>query len=89
MLSVCRALLKTRTPLSATVGLALAGWKGATHIDVYGADMQGLTDWDGTTLPNQKRKEERWIRERAIWAGTVERLKDMGCTVTRIGYDDA
>lgn len=59
------------TRYSATAGLYYAIHAGATRVDVYGADMTGVQDWDGT-LAGETRNDERWERERAIWNKLAE-----------------
>ena len=58
---------------SATSALVLARWLGATHLDVYGVDMTGVTCCAGETMAPQ-RKQSRWERERDLWAEIVNWL---------------
>ena len=72
---------------SATIGLALAAWRGATHIDCYGVDWTGTKDFDGVMLPEQIRDRRRWQREINVWRGMYRRLSARGITFTRIGHE--
>lgn len=69
---------------SATAAIALAYLLGATHADVYGADMQGVKDFDGTTCTQDTRDERRWNRERTMWNDTVAWMAFNGMAVRRI-----
>lgn len=70
------------TLFSATCALVYAGWRGATRIDVYGADMMGTQDYDGAQA-GARRDEGRWKSERVIWATTVAQLNERGIEVIR------
>lgn len=69
------------TRFTATAALKYAAWTGATRIDVYGADMAGELDWDGTKA-GEWRDEDRWREERDIWNRTVA---EIGVEVIRHG----
>lgn len=69
---------------SATAAIALAYLLGATHADVYGANMEGLEDFDGTTCTQDTRDERRWNRERTMWNDTVAWMAFQGMAVRRI-----
>lgn len=67
---------------SATCALVYAAWRGASRIDVYGADMHGTQDYDGVQA-GARRDEVRWKSERTIWATTVAQLNERGIEVIR------
>jgi hypothetical protein len=81
MLSYCPHAMQW-CMFSATMALIYCAFKGATLIDVYGADMLGTADWDGTQA-GKNRTEERWRCERAIWTNNAEWLNQRGITVER------
>lgn len=72
--------------LSATTALVYAAERGATLIEVWGADMAGTADYDGREA-GEKRDAERWQRERQIWAETVATLDRRGVEVRRMGLE--
>lgn len=67
---------------SSTTALIYAAYKGATTIDVYGADNEGTADWDGTQA-GKNRSIDRWTLERGLWRGLSEWLAEHGVTVNR------
>lgn len=68
---------------SATAALVLASELGATHVDVYGADMRGIGDFQGRQcLLN--RNFARWELERKIFSDVTDWLKSGGVTVRRL-----
>ena len=68
---------------SATAAAAFAFSEGARRIDFYGADMEGVEDFDGATDPTNNRTAQRWQHERENWAKLLPWLEQRGCTVTR------
>lgn len=77
----CPPDLKAQT-FSATAGLVGLAYLGAKRIDVYGADWQGMADWDGKEA-GENRKDERWAREAYLWNGIVHYLAGQGVEVHR------
>lgn len=59
----------------------IAGEAEAT-IDVYGVDLRGVSDAHGTPPPFgqnlRDRSEGRWAKERRLWDGLVQALRDTG-----------
>lgn len=74
---------------SSTLAVALAEFLGAAVIDVYGADLRGSADWDGTANEKQRRSETRWNLERDIFLRMTELLDSAGVTLRRIGCEPA
>ncbi len=68
--------------LTATAALVYCGFRGATTIDVYGADWSGVKDWDGVAA-GKNRSEARWVMERGIWANVTNWLNARGVEVIR------
>lgn len=66
------------TRYTATAALYFAAWSGATRVDVWGCDWSGTKDWDGGTA--ERRTDERWADEQAIWQGVID---DTGIKVVR------
>ena len=57
----------TDAPESATTALVYAGYRGATRVDVYGADWApDAPDWDGVAA-GRNRTADRFALERGIW----------------------
>jgi len=69
---------------SATVAVVLAWNLGATEIAVLGADLAGRADFDGVSLPRQRRSPERWQRERDCWTRLIAWMHGEGVEVTRV-----
>lgn len=69
---------------SATAAIALAHDKGATAIDLYGADLCGRDDYDGTTDASDDRSDGRWKTERKTLADVCRWLHDVNIRVRRI-----
>ena len=69
---------------SATAAISLAFLLGATSADVYGADMRGESDFDGSRDTRDNRDEKRWLREAGIWNETIAWLSFNGMAVRRI-----
>jgi hypothetical protein len=70
---------------SATAGLILCAWLGATEIRVYGADWaDDAPDWDGHQDPENRRKATRWSEESEYWNKAVRFLAGNGVTVERV-----
>lgn len=59
----------------------LAVFLGATHIDVYGADMAGIGDFLGNQCASN-RDRRRWNEERAWLQGIDHWLHERGVTIT-------
>lgn len=60
---------------STTRAIVAAAWhQRAAEIDIYGADMMGVADYDGFTCPADNRKAARWAKERAILDQTIARM---------------
>ena len=67
---------------SSTTALMFAVDLGATRIDCFGMDCEGLSDWDGT--PHAGRGPERWERELKLWDGLVRWLANRNVEVSRV-----
>lgn len=65
---------------SATSGAVLAAALGATVIDVYGCDLAGTLDWDGTAA-GKWRTDDRWKSERELWMLLRDVLAGRGVTL--------
>lgn len=57
-----------------------AAMSGATRLDIYGCDLAGAADWDGTQA-GERRTEERWTREREIWRRVTAWIEGRGVRV--------
>lgn len=66
---------------SSTTALMFAAHLGATRIDCFGMDWEGLSDWDG--MPHAGRDPERWEREMKLWEGLVRWLANRNVEVSR------
>ena len=66
-----------------TCAIMFAFVNGATEIDVYGCDWAGNLDYDGTKA-GEDRSEARWAKERAVFEGIADWLKERGVEVRRI-----
>lgn len=69
-----------------TAALVLADHISADEITIYGADMEGLEDWDGHVPASARsgRSEHRWERERYIFGHVIGWLQsERGINVTR------
>jgi hypothetical protein len=64
---------------SATTAAALAWTLGASDIEIYGADMSGAMDFDGTTPPGCDRSPSRWAIERGVWSNLGAWIRGTGC----------
>lgn len=73
------------TMYSAVAGLVLLGWQGAEEVHVYGADWTNQPDWDGHNAPTNRRTDDRWQSEIALWTNAVAWLKGRGTEVIRHG----
>lgn len=73
---------------TAPAALALAGYLGATTIDVYGADWTDEADFDGVRASETRRDAERWAMEIPIWNRVADWLRGKGCEVTRHGFHE-
>lgn len=67
---------------SASAALALAASLGTVDVAVFGADMAGALDYDGTTGGRNRRDADRWCREREIMASMVSAARRIGIEVT-------
>ncbi len=67
---------------SFTSAIVYAAFKGATEIDVFGADWSGTADFDGVQA-GKNRSEDRWREERGIFGALQIVLRQRGCEVTR------
>jgi hypothetical protein len=65
------------------VALMLAWWLGADVMDVHGIDLDGDSDFQGTS--HDTRLGGRWECERPITAGIVRALRASGVTVNLYG----
>jgi hypothetical protein len=72
---------------SSCAALLLASHLGATTVDVYGADMSGERDWDGSVPADVVRTPARWGRERCRWDLIVGWMSDAGVIVNRATGD--
>jgi hypothetical protein len=70
------------TSFSSLAAVWYAVAKGATTIRVYGADMEGVKDFDDA-LAGENRSETRWQVERRLWGQMTEQLKGRGILVAR------
>jgi len=69
---------------SALLAIAAAYDLGCKRIDVYGADMSGVEDWDGKQVGRVCRTEQRWAKERKQFDSLREWMHERGIEVTRI-----
>lgn len=67
---------------SMTVAIVLAAHLGATQIDVWGCDWAGTLDYDGAP-EGSMRTDDRWARERKLYAEIETWLTGKGITITR------
>jgi hypothetical protein len=56
---------------------------GCTRIEIYGADMAGVEDWDGGQACYVNRTETRWAKERKYLDLLTDWLADKGVEVLR------
>ncbi len=68
---------------SMLVGLTFAAWKGATQIELYGADWDGKNDWDGEAA-GKNRSEDRWREEKSIFGALQIVLGRRGINLQRM-----
>jgi hypothetical protein len=68
---------------SSLLAIAAAYDMGFKRIEVYGADMKGVEDWDGNQVGRVQRSELRWAKERAQFGKLVEWLNSKGVAVIR------
>jgi hypothetical protein len=61
---------------TSVAGLLLAGLLHADRIDVYGADFNGLPEWDGYVSPQADYSPRRWERERTQFQQCESWLRD-------------
>lgn len=65
-----------------TAAIVYAAWRGATEIDVFGADWAGKLDLDGVEA-GRTRSDERWKLERAIFGVLQIELGKKGVALNR------
>ncbi len=68
---------------SMLLAIAAAYDMGCTEIRLYGADMQGVEDWDGHQVGRVTRTPERWAKEQAQFGKLVEWLNARSIAVIR------
>jgi hypothetical protein len=68
---------------SATIALIYAAFRGATDIEVFGADWKGEEDFDGVKA-GERRSEIRWNQEAKLWGTICKWLADHNVQVRRI-----
>ena len=73
------------TTYSHTSAIAFAYWYGMSGADVYGADMAGVTDFDGVAA-GENRSDDRWSIERGILAVLLPWLNQRHFTVKYHGH---
>ena len=81
-MTTLKSTIVTVALLIVTAAIVYAAFKGATEIDVYGADWEGTADFDGVQ-GGKNRSEDRWREERGIFGALQVVLKQRGCEVTR------
>ncbi len=68
-----------------TAAIGYAAWRGATTIDVYGADWSGVKDFDGAAGASpENRTGDRWTQERWMFGVMQSELKARGVVLERI-----
>jgi hypothetical protein len=72
---------------SCTTAPVAAAHLGYKHLDAYGVDWNGTTDYDGKNYGTPNRGEDRWRDERKIWDYVTRALASRGVTLRRVGYD--
>lgn len=65
-----------------TCAIVYAAFKGATQIDVYGADWEGTEDFDGVKS-GKNRTDARWNDERTNFGALCIVLAQRGIKITR------
>lgn len=68
------------------IGCLYAAYKGATHIEVFGAGWKGTNDFDGVQA-GMNRTEDRWREERALFGALQIQLGVRGVELVRHGND--
>ena len=68
---------------SGLIGLGCAYHLKPCHIDVYGVELAGESDFEGINKEDN-RKSDRWEYERRIWNYLVQCIEYQGITVQRI-----
>jgi hypothetical protein len=71
------------TLYTCTSAIVFAALKGATRIDVYGADMTGTGGFDAEDT-GENRSEARWASERVVFDKLVAALGERRVVVNRI-----
>ena len=69
---------------SALLAITAAYDLGCKRIEVYGADMAGVDDWDGKQVGRVCRTDQRWAKERKQFDSLCEWMQGRGVKVTRI-----
>lgn len=72
------------TTYTVTAAIILAAEQGARVIDIYGSDMTDAPDFDGVSLPENRRNVDRWEHERNQIRQVREWLAPRGITLNRI-----
>ena len=68
---------------SATSALKWAQCQEPNEIHLFGMDMVGKEDWDGTILATNERSEARWERERAMVSALIAETRALGIEVVK------
>jgi hypothetical protein len=69
---------------SATAAIVTAIHLGAKSVDIWGADMKGIEDFDGLNMPGMyARSEMRWQKEARILHELTEHFAAKGITIQR------
>lgn len=68
---------------SATSAFKWAQQQDPNEIHLFGMDMAGTLDWDGTKLPTNERSDTRWERERAMVSALIAETRAMGIEVVK------
>lgn len=74
---------------STPTAIICAASKGATQIDLWGADMVGAGEFDNKPAPDINREDSRWARERVILDGLQSYLEARGVALNRKGVNCA
>ena len=68
---------------STLLGITTAYDLGFNRIVLYGADMNGVNDWDGKQSSRVNRTETRWQKEHRQYSRLVTWMQSKGVEVTR------
>jgi hypothetical protein len=61
---------------------------GCREINIYGADMAGVEDWDSGQVARAIRTESRWERERKYFFELCRWMSEHGASVRRVNNGD-